>query len=207
MDIKCNFELFGLPASGKSTYAKTINSLNLNQKYLYHKNRFIRNLKKLKLLLLLIFTKNKLFFKSYHLLKNVKFKSLGKRIKMLVYLDTILCLSIIYKNKQYENYFFDEGLVQVLWGICYNSKYDSEFIKKYLKEFSEYLSDNIIIMDTDFALNKDRLLSRSEVGGDELSHDIKINSSAFERAIKIRDEIIQECILLKLKIKKINGGK
>lgn len=200
-------ETFGIPACGKSTYVNEINAINVNKKYLLHDNRLIRNIKKVIIFLLFIITNFNLFIKTYKLLNKLTFPSLGKKIKMLVYLDTILFLVIKVRKKKNQEYIFDEGLLQVLWGICYNSDYNKDFINEYLSVFQNYISDKIIYLDTELSINKQRLLDRNSSGGAELAHDVKNNSNAFERAIEIRNLIIKECSKFNLNIVKLSEEK
>ena len=204
MKSKNYYELFGLPACGKSTYVENVNEICANKKYLLHDNRLIRNIKKIVYFILFIITNFNLFIKTYKLLSSISFESKIKKIKMLVYLDTILFLIIIIKKDEKKEYIFDEGLLQVLWGICYNSNYNKDFINEYLSLFLCYISDRIIYLDTDLSVNKQRLLDRSDSGGAELSHDIKEDVNAFNRAIEIKNLILKECLKFNLNIEKLS---
>lgn len=191
--MKDYVEVFGLPACGKTSYLSNNNIFNMNKKFLSHPSRFVRFVKKIFLYFNFLILYPSLFFKVNRIFKKIKFTKSILKIKMYVYLCNILYL--VMKSKKYSTCtcYFDEGLLQVLWSICYNSEYEDDFIDFYLIEFKDLFSKKVIFIDTDLELNFNRLINRNSNGGSELEHDVKNGYSYFARAIKIRDDILKRC--------------
>lgn len=201
-------ELFGLPSCGKSYYINHINDkgfVNVNKKYLLHSNRIIRNIKKLYLFLIFILFEFPLFIQSYKLINSQRFTSRTKKIKMLVYLCTTLYLiKKVKRSKKDNNYCFEEGLLQVLSGICYACDYSEKFINNFLEVYKSYFANYIFYLDTDIEVIKERLLARNDSGGSELEHDYKKNPKVLDYAVLINKKIIDNATKVGLVIERLN---
>ena len=92
----------------------------------------------------------------------------------------------------------EEGLLQVLWAICYNSNADSTFVEKYINLFYSDILTNLIVFNTDIEQICTRLENRNNNGGSELEHDIKNNKQAITKADDVKKMII-------LSVEKTNG--
>ena len=115
------------------------------------------------------------------------------RNKLKMYLYFFSTLNICIKsNKQKRKCVIEEGMIQVLWGICYNSNYTEDFIKEYINEFKKYFAEKIIVIDINIDIIKERLLERKKIGGSELEHDIKKNINVIYRAESIKNDIIKQ---------------
>lgn len=185
-----NIELFGIPACGKSFYANNNlkQYINANEKYIYNENRILRNINKILNVLNILLKHFKLFCKSVALLKKVKLKN---KLKMYLYVFSTLNICVISSNKKQKSV-LEEGMLQVLWGICYNSNHTEDFICEYIKVFKNYFAKKVIIIDTDIDTIKKRLLEREKTGGSELEHDIKNDIGVIYKAEKIKNDIIKQ---------------
>ena len=201
-----SIELFGIPGCGKSYYANNITPehMNLNKKYVYSNNRIIRNLKKLILISSEMFCCIKKYITASKLLSKLSFSSKSKKTKMKIYLMSTIALTNKSKKKLKEKnkVILEEGLLQVLWGICYNSDADDKFIDKYIDFFSNDFQDKIIVLNTDINEITKRLELRNNNGGSELEHDIKNKKNLIIKANDIKNKI-QSAILKKFKNKVI----
>lgn len=193
--MKNNYiELFGLPASGKSYYTKYIlkEYINYNQKYIYARNRILRNMKKIILIIYMIFSSFKIFISAALFIKKLNI-SLKKKLKMFLYIETTLAIIKLANNAKDNKICIEEGLLQVLWGICYLDFDNSDLIiKEFRILFKEYFTINVLNVKTNIELVKERLLARKNNGGSELEHDINNDDSAIEKAIIIEKKIINE---------------
>lgn len=183
-------ELFGVPATGKTTYANNtfkyeINALN---KYVYSKNRVIRNLKKVNLLLYLFILHNKTFWFAIDLLKDIKFDSFKIKIKMNLYLISYLSVIKIIQNKE-NAYYLDEGILNVIWAIAYNASLSNKKILNLVLKLKPFLGDTIIYLYANKSIVLKRLLDRNIKGGSELEHDIKKNTKYIDKAYRISEYI------------------
>lgn len=170
-------ELMGLPGSGKSTYAKKLQQDNnkyilpLN-KYIYSRFRVIRNIKKMKLIIL-FFCCNKVIFNVIRKkMDRVEFKSTFLKYKMFAYLISTLQIVDICKRKN-EVYVLDEGICQVFWGILFNSIEDEAYkIFELFSILKEFIGDEIIELKLSTDIIEKRLKNRSSKGGDELKREL-----------------------------------
>lgn len=194
IDLICNnsIELFGLPGAGKSSYCKENlkDYLNLNEKIIGISNRILRNLKKMYFTAYAYIFRFKLIHNAKKILKDVKFKSIKTKLKMHIYLYSTI--GIINKRSKSTYTVMEEGLLQVLWGICYSSHYSKEFIRNYINLFNDSISNTILYINTNPEIILKRLENRKSNGGSELEHEIVDDKTCINRAINIKDEIIDE---------------
>lgn len=212
-DLESNefIELFGLPASGKSHYIDNLNVeniVNVNEKYILNNNRIIRNIKKIYIFILFIIIDFKDFYKANKFLSKLTFHTKNKKIKMLVYLcNTIFMVNKIKysKNNANKKYYFEEGMLQVLWGICYNNnnKCKEAIIDDFFDLYKNLFATKILYLNTNADLIKQRLINRNAAGGSELEHDIKENQEYLEKAIVIKNAIINKINELHLNLLEI----
>lgn len=183
-------ELLGIPGTGKSYYVneelKEHNEIMLPlNKYIYNKSRLIQNFKKLILLFRILICHPHKFLKVLYIFKSFKFKSLKQQIKLFLYtLNTIEIIEIISSKKDDSKvYFLDEGICQVLWGLCYNLNYlKKDEIEKIIIQFEEYILEEIIFFNVDKLIIQNRLLARVGKGGSELQHDILTDLESLDKA-------------------------
>lgn len=187
-----NLELFGLPGSGKSTLSKMIKQknktiVNMNEKYLYG-YRIQRNFKKYFYMFLFNLKYRQESKKVKSVLDNFIFNTKRVKEKMKIYLYSTL---FIIKDKKEDNFLLEEGLAQVLWAFCYNSKNGIENIENFVIGLKEYFNKNIQYCDVDIDTIMNRLKCRNNFGGSELEHDIKKDGSKIIFAKKIEEKIVQ----------------
>ena len=182
-------ELFGLPGSGKSTWCSNnlnFDSLNVSG---FSKNRFFRNVQKILYYCVIKIRYRKEYKIVKSVLKHFNFNSLKAKIKMSLYIYSIFYLIIANSDKSYV---LDEGLLQVLWGICYNSSFSDDSVSHYIEKLRKYFSDKIIHLNVNQDLIVERLLNRQNSGGSELEHDIMVNSKSLEYAKSIEAMILEK---------------
>lgn len=203
-------ELFGLPGCGKTTYAKESlnNKINILNTYIYSNSRIKRNINKLYLCVKMVVTNFNKFINLLKILSKINFKSLKLKLKMYQYVISYVSLIIIIQNKKYDNdVFFDEGILNVIWALAYNSQMSELQILELLKDFKEYIGDKIIFINTDKKIILNRLLNRDNIGGSELEHDIKNNKDSINNAKNIMDFIYKQISVEKsVDTIKMNGG-
>lgn len=169
-------ELIGLPGCGKTTYATMLKkknskySLPLN-KYIYSKYRIIRNIKKLRLLILFIFKNITIFNNIIQKFNKIQFKSSFLKYKMFVYLISTLQVINICRKKE-GTYILDEGICQVFWGILFNTTKDKAEIFKLFTMLKHFIGNEIIELKPSVHIIKKRLRNRCDKGGDELKVEI-----------------------------------
>lgn len=180
-------ELFGVPGCGKTTYTYNYymkqGYINILEKYLYDASRVKQNFNKIKLVIYFCYTDSSTFVKTFRQFNTIKFKSKTKKIKMFLYLYSVL--GAINKGKKIKKIFIvDEGVNQIMWGFLYNSSESTESILKLNSSLYAYWGDEIIYFDTDKKTIRERLLNRSGKGGSELQHDIHYNESKLDEAFE-----------------------
>ena len=195
-------ELLGIPGCGKSTYAekyiKKNNAINPLNIHLYRESRIKQNLNKIKLMICFIFIKPANFFSIYKCFDSIKFTSYVKKLKMMLYLFSILGVVTLIKIKYINStIILDEGVNQVLWGISYNSIDSDEKIFILQRKLKDFMGDAVFIMDVEIETIKSRLKKRKNKGGDELKSDLEKDSYCIIRSIEILDRI-------KYQVKKVN---
>ena len=173
-------ELIGLPGSGKSTYSKKYieeyKMINLMDEYLYSDSRVKQNINKVKLVSYLFNKKKKYCFVLYKIFSKIEFSSLKKKLKMLLYLYSVVAICEKAKSEIYDNdIIIDEGVNQVIWGLLYNSEKSERAILDLQGYLKEYFGDEIIFLQINKKILEKRLLNRNGKGGAELNHDIKNN--------------------------------
>lgn len=198
LSIVHKIELFGIPGCGKTTFAKEKldNYINLNKIYIYHDNRIIRNIKKIKIFFMVTIFNPKHLKKINTVIKSVKFHNLKNKIKMFLFLSTSIYL--VEKAKQTNRALvLEEGMFVTLWAICYNSEYHKQFITNFFNTFNDLFLDEVIYFDIPEKTILERLKSRAKIkGGSELQHDIRNNAESLKRAILINKEILDQINLL-----------
>lgn len=194
-------ELFGLPGCGKSYYSnhELTNYINLNKKYIYNDNRLVRNMKKILLIIYLMFFSIKDFINSIIYVKNTKMSYI-KKLKMIIYLQTTI--AIIKKTSSTKNEeCLEEGLHQVLWAICYlDNNNCKQNIVEFEKKFGKYYSSSLIYIKADSSVIEKALKERNDNGGSEIEHDIKNGKEVLDYSEKIIEEIIENSVNINIKV-------
>lgn len=187
-------ELVGLPGSGKSTYAKKYveknKAINLMDKYLYNDSRIKQNMNKIKLVSYILLKKRKYCFDLYRIFLKIKFNSRVKKIKMLLYLYSVVGICQKARNQIVDrDIIIDEGVNQVIWGMLYNSRDSEVVILKLQKYLKDYFGDKIILLDIEKNILEERLLKRNSNGGAELNHDIKNDKSKLDYSYMLMEKV------------------
>lgn len=186
-------ELIGLPGSGKSTYSKKYieeyKMINLMDEYLYSDSRVKQNINKVKLVSYLFNKKKKYCFVLYKIFSKIEFSSLKKKLKMLLYLYSVVAICEKAKSEIYDNdIIIDEGVNQVIWGLLYNSEKSERAILDLQGYLKEYFGDEIIFLQINKKILEKRLLNRNGKGGAELNHDIKNNREKLNYAYTLMEK-------------------
>ena len=187
-------ELIGLPGSGKSTYSKKYieeyKMINLMDEYLYSDSRVKQNINKFKLVSYLFNKKKKYCFVLYKIFSKIEFSSLKKKLKMLLYLYSVVAICEKAKSEIYDNdIIIDEGVNQVIWGLLYNSEKSERAILDLQGYLKEYFGDEIIFLQINKKILEKRLLNRNGKGGAELNHDIKNNREKLNYAYTLMEKV------------------
>lgn len=187
-------ELIGLPGSGKSTYSKKYieeyKMINLMDEYLYSDSRVKQNINKVKLVSYLFNKKKKYCFALYKIFSKIEFSSLKKKLKMLLYLYSVVAICEKAKSEIYDNdIIIDEGVNQVIWGLLYNSEKSERAILDLQGYLKEYFGDEIIFLQINKKILEKRLLNRNGKGGAELNHDIKNNREKLNYAYTLMEKV------------------
>lgn len=187
-------ELIGLPGSGKSTYSKKYieeyKMINLMDEYLYSDSRVKQNINKVKLVSYLFNKKKKYCFVLYKIFSKIEFSSLKKKLKMLLYLYSVVAICEKAKSEIYDNdIIIDEGVNQVIWGLLYNSEKSERAILDLQGYLKEYFGDEIIFLQINKKILEKRLLNRNGKGGAELNHDIKNNRKKLNYAYTLMEKV------------------
>lgn len=194
MSYNNKIELFGLPGAGKSTIsdANFNQYFNCNKEFIYDDNRIVRNLKKFKNLIQLSKYGCYYYVKVYRYIKNVV--SYKLKLKMYIYMASTINISIKGLKSQKKLIILEEGMLQVLWALCYNSSFTNQeqksFIYDYVTDFKELFMPEIICIKTDYDVIKKRLIERNGSGGSELQRDIKRDEKIFNKAILVEKNIL-----------------
>ena len=187
-------ELIGLPGSGKSTYSKKYieeyKMINLMDEYLYSDSRVKQNINKVKLVSYLFNKKKKYCFVLYKIFSKIEFSSLKKKLKMLLYLYSVVAICEKAKSEIYDNdIIIDEGVNQVIWGLLYNSEKSEQAILDLQGYLKEYFGDEIIFLNINKKILEKRLLNRNGKGGAELNHDIKNDREKLNYAYTLMEKV------------------
>lgn len=187
-------ELIGLPGSGKSTYSKKYieeyKMINLMDEYLYSDSRVKQNINKVKLVSYLFNKKKKYCFALYKIFSKIEFSSLKKKLKMLLYLYSVVAICEKAKSEIYDNdIIIDEGVNQVIWGLLYNSEKSERAILDLQGYLKEYFGDEIIFLQINKKILEKRLLNRNGKGGAELNHDIKNDREKLNYAYTLMEKV------------------
>lgn len=187
-------ELIGLPGSGKSTYSKKYieeyKMINLMDEYLYSDSRVKQNINKVKLVSYLFNKKKKYCFALYKIFSKIEFSSLKKKLKMLLYLYSVVAICEKAKSEIYDNdIIIDEGVNQVIWGLLYNSEKSERAILDLQGYLKEYFGDEIIFLNINKKILEKRLLNRNGKGGAELNHDIKNDREKLNYAYTLMEKV------------------
>ena len=194
MSYNNKIELFGLPGAGKSTISDVnFNQyFNCNKEFIYDDNRIVRNLKKVKNLIQLSKYGCYYYVKVYRYIKNVV--SYKLKLKMYIYMASTINISIKGLKSQKKLIILEEGMLQVLWALCYNSSITNQeqksFIYDYVTDFKELFMPEIICIKTDYDVIKKRLIERNGSGGSELQRDIKRDEKILNKAILVEKNIL-----------------
>jgi len=188
-------ELFGSPACGKSYFSSQVKYINnYNEKFIYNDNRVVRNLNKIKLTFGLFLFNIKYFIRCLKFIISNKDKtSLKKRLKMFLYMTSIIRINIKANNKN-NTILFDEGIFQLLYGLAYNLNLSKKELKEFLNYFKDILPNEVIYLNVSDETLLKRLNERSSNGGSELEHDIKKDTKKLDYSnsyINVIKNIIQ----------------
>ncbi len=191
-------ELFGVPGSGKSTYVKENNlkKNDLNNK-INGSCRLKRNIKKCTYMISILVSKRNINKNIKSVIEEFEFPSFKVKLKMLLYMYSIIYLILRNKNK---NYVMDEGILQVIWALGYNSENENYDIEYCLKKLKNYLPDKVIYLNVKEEIIYERLSKRNNKGGSELEHDITMNKNYLTKAKQIENRII-DCLNKEFEIK------
>lgn len=191
-------ELFGVPGSGKSTYVKENNlkKYDLNNK-INGSCRLKRNIKKCTYMISILVLKRNINKNIKSVIEEFEFPSFKVKLKMLLYMYSIIYLILRNKNK---NYVMDEGILQVIWAFGYNSENENYDIEYCLKKLKNYLPDKVIYLNVEEEIIYERLSKRNNKGGSELEHDITMNKNYLTKAKQIENRII-DCLNKEFEIK------
>ncbi|WP_462405925.1 hypothetical protein [Gracilibacillus sp. Marseille-QA3620] len=198
-------ELLGIPGSGKSTFADNLMKENINFSnpltlYLYNESRYKQNINKLKLFAGFLLNDPKELLVISGLFKKIKFKKRSTKLKMYLYLFSIIAVINKCQKKDINgNYVLDEGINQVIWGITYNSYSSGKEIDELHVRLSPYFANQIICIKVSKELVKERLYKRKGSGGSELQNDIKKNEVFLDHSIYIHENVIN-------RVKQINSS-
>lgn len=181
-------ELFGVPGSGKSTYVKEndLKIYDLNNR-INGSCRLKRNIKKCMYMINILSFKRNINKNIKCVIKEFKFSNFKVKLKMLLYMYSIIYLILKNKNK---NYVMDEGILQVLWALGYNSDNENYDIEYCLKKLKNYLPDKVVYLNVEEEIIYERLSKRNNKGGSELEHDITMNKNYLTKAKQIENRII-----------------
>lgn len=190
-------ELLGTPGCGKSTYVREVvmvqNAVAPLEKYLYNQSRIIQNINKIKLTIYALLHHFDKSYKYYKAFSQIKFRSFSKKIKMFLYLFSVLGAQwkgiTFYSDKCI---ILDEGLNQVIWGFLYNEKNSKDQIWTLHRLLSSEMGDRIVHCSVERNVLFSRLMSRNNSGGSELEHEIKEDKSTLDNAYLYVDEIIEK---------------
>ncbi|UXV63481.1 ATP-binding protein [Lactococcus cremoris] len=191
-------ELLGIPGSGKTTWVESyLNSSGAVaplEIYLYSHSRIIQKLNKLSLSIYYFKRERSQFLKFWKLINQLTFPTFKIKIKMFVYL--ISTLGVLSKSEKFDDIVIDEGISQVLWGICYNiSDRKLDNLNNLIAELSPYFGSHLIFLNGDKEVIYKRLIARNTWGGSELQHDIVENKELLDTGIKIADQIFERVSL------------
>ena len=191
-------ELFGVPGSGKSTYVKEndLKIYDLNNK-INGSCRLKRNIKKCTYMISILVLERNINKNIKSVIEEFEFPSFKVKLKMLLYMYSIIYLILRNKNK---NYVMDEGILQVIWALGYNSENENYDIEYCLKKLKNYLPDKVIYLNVEEEIIYERLSKRNNKGGSELEHDITMNKNYLTKAKQIENRII-DCLNKEFEIK------
>ena len=163
---------------------------NLMDEYLYSDSRVKQNINKVKLVSYLFNKKKKYCFVLYKIFSKIEFSSLKKKLKMLLYLYSVVAICEKAKSEIYDNdIIIDEGVNQVIWGLLYNSEKSERAILDLQGYLKEYFGDEIIFLQINKKILEKRLLNRNGKGGAELNHDIKNNREKLNYAYTLMEKV------------------
>lgn len=194
LGAEMRIELFGVPGSGKSTWMTNYSDLNgvvaPLELYLYNDSRIKRNLNKLFLCIYYFIRNRNQFLKFWIAINDLKFSSFKIKIKMFVYL--ISTVGAISKSEKFDSIVIDEGVSQVLWGICYNTiDKNPNDLKNLITNLVPYFMNRLIFIKADKEVIYERLMQRSGRGGSEVQHDIVKNKALLEEGVWITEQILK----------------
>lgn len=196
-------ELLGTPSCGKSTYVKEhcssekmILPLDL---YLYSDSRIRQNLNKVTLALYAMFHCRRKYAKTNKLFSKIKFTSFTKKIKMWLYVFSVLGAKWKAEKKYAgDDLLFDEGVNQVVWGLLYNEKDSKEQVWALHHHLVPEMGDRIIHFIIDREVLYERLMNRNNSGGSELEHEVKTNPVVLDQSIGYIESIVEKLKLYDL---------
>lgn len=189
-------ELFGVPACGKSTYIKKyINDANVVlplDLYLYRTSRLKQNLNKIVLVMYAFSANISRCLQLNRLFWNIKFSTLKRKIKMWLYLFSVLGAKWKgEKNFSQKTLVLDEGVNQVIWGLMYNAVGSELEILHLQNELISEMGDKILWLYVPEKELINRLLRRDSKGGSELEHEIKNNQNLLKIGMQYAEVVVR----------------
>lgn len=188
-------ELLGVPASGKSTYAKSlckkVNAVNPLDVYLYNDSRLCQNINKLKLSISIITCRPVFTVKLIIYIYRLEYSSIADKAKMILYFTSVLG-AIHLGKRRYRTIVVDEGVCQLFWGLLYYSKSNRDRILDVLMFLKDYIGENILYINPKCDIVLNRLLKRTTEGGASLVADVRKDEEALTKGYKCIDYVIDK---------------
>ena len=188
-------EAFGTPGAGKTYFSHELFTRVIeNDEYLvyhsidkYHKNRFLRIISKLSLILRSCWCRWDLFSIAFRIILSFDGLKFFKRTKLIF--NLLLIFSVIQlRSKKGSPILLDQGIFQALWSCCYYQQLsigprEIDFLRLLIIQLIEYLDLELLLIVHISASKKEifnGLKNRSIKGSSELN---SLKDDLIERGI------------------------